>query len=293
VSDSPAVNPLKDLLRRLRLGRAWVAAQYWATVLLVLLGLAWTRLPDKHLWQVALSLLVPVLLLISTLELEAATLRALADDDGRRVKLVLGACSLLLWIALAWVAWALLDWCDDQIPAWAGYLNSRAPAHARARLFTYERIQGGLVLAEWALRWIVVPGKLIPCALASAQWGWRLPARKLLRVLLSLRWWIGAVLAALAGVALPGRLFAGLPHGTVAHQVWAVILKLCAVYILIVSSWVLLLAWAAVLMSRGAPGANPDGDDSLTPVPTLAGPRREDSVRLPLPDGGHDLRGHA
>ena len=293
MSDSHAVNPLKDLLRRLSLGRAWVAAQYWATVLLVLLGLAWTRLPDKHVWQVALSLLVPLLLLIFVLVLEAGTLRALADDDGRCVKLLPGACSLLVWIAVAWVAWVLLDWCDDQIPIWAGYLNSRAPAHARARFLTYEHLQRGLLLFEWILRWIAIPGKLIPCALASAQWGWRLPVRKLPGVLLRLRWWIGMVLAALAGVALPGRFFAGLPNGTVAHQVWAVILKLCAAYLLAMSSWVLLLCWAAVLLSRGSPGTNRDGDDSIVPVPVIAGPHREDSVRLPLPEESGDPGGNA
>ncbi len=47
----------------------WVAAQFWGTLLLVLAGLAWTRLPDKHAWQVLLSLLVPLLLVIAALAL--------------------------------------------------------------------------------------------------------------------------------------------------------------------------------------------------------------------------------
>ena len=107
-------------------------------MLLILIGIAWTRLPEKHVWQVALSLLLPLLLAISALELQAGTMRSFADDDGKRVKLVWGALSLLVWIVIVWLCWAMLDWCDDQIPQWAGYLNSQSPAHWRAKFLTYS-----------------------------------------------------------------------------------------------------------------------------------------------------------
>jgi hypothetical protein len=244
------VSYFKDLFHRLRLGWRWIAAQFGGTLLLLLLGMAWTRLPDKHGWQVALSLLIPVLLVISVLELQAGTMRRLADDDGKRVKLVWGAATLLVWIAMAWAVWALLDWCDDQIPLWAGYLNSRASAHARATLFTYEHIQRWLTILEWILRWVVAPAKIIPYAFASAQWGWRLPWRRVLRLLWNWRWWLGVVLASLAAVWLPGKFFTGTPGGTVSAQVWHVALKLVAAYLLAVGSWVLLLGWVATLFGR-------------------------------------------
>ncbi len=47
---------LNDLFTRLRRGWRWFAAQYVVTLLLILVGIAWTRLPDKHVWQVALTL---------------------------------------------------------------------------------------------------------------------------------------------------------------------------------------------------------------------------------------------
>ena len=213
------------------------------------MGLAWTRLPDKHVWQVALTLLVPLLLAISALELEAGTMRAFADDDGKRVKLVFGAMALLVWVALFWACWAVLDWCDDQIPQWAGYLNSRGSAGERATVFTYDHLQKWMTLAEWILRWIIVPGKIIPYAIASAQWGWRIPFRRIIRLLLNWRWWPAVVVSALASVLLPGHFFAALPQGTVSHQVWAVSWKLVASYVLVVGCWILLLAWAAVLIA--------------------------------------------
>jgi hypothetical protein len=267
------VSNLKNLFHRLSHARLWVALQFGLTLLLIFIGIAWTRLPDKHLWQVALSLLIPLLLIVCVLELQAGTMRKLADDDSRRVKLIWGAMTLLAWIAIGAAAWWLLDWCDDQIPEWAGYLNSKSSAHMRATLFTYAHITRWLTILEWIFRWIILPAKLIPFAAASAQWGWRLPFRSLMRMLWNWRWWLGVVLASLIGVYLPGRFFNPLPSGTVSAQVWHVTLKLAAAYILAIGSWVLLLAWFATLFSQKAPSANqPPPDETEVPVPLLFGP---------------------
>ncbi len=86
-------------------------------------------------------------------------MRALADDDGKRVKLVWGAVTLLVWSGLFWACWLALDWCDDQIPQWASYLNSKVSAGGRSMVFTWAHIARWLTIAEWILRWIIVPGK--------------------------------------------------------------------------------------------------------------------------------------
>jgi hypothetical protein len=247
------VNYLKDLFGRLRRSRRWVVAQFVGTLLLIFVGLAWTRLPEKHLWQVALSLIVPLLLAISALELNAGTMRSFAGGDGKSVKLVWGAMSLAVWIAVMWICWALLDWCDDRISLWAGYLNSQAPASARAKLFTYEHLVRWMTILEWIFRWVVVPAKVIPCAMASAQTGWRLPLRRVVRLLWNWRWWPAVAVAALLSVWLPVRFFGGDPHGTVSAQIWHVSLKLAASYLLAMGSWILLLGWAAVLFGRQVP----------------------------------------
>ena len=259
---------VQEMLRRLGRARGWVALQFGLTLVLLLVGLAWTRLPDKHAWQVVLSLLIPLLLAISALELQAGTVRRLADDDGRRVKLVWGAAALLVWVAFGATLWALLDWCDDQIPLWAGYLTSKASAHARAMMFTYEHLVSWLGDLEWVVRWIVIPAKLIPYSAASALWGWRLPVRRILRFLFNWRWWLGVLLASLLGVLLPGRFFSGTPGGTVLHQEWSVGLKLAGAYLLAVGCWVLVLGWWAVLFGRQRTPAK----EALVAVPVLSGP---------------------
>jgi hypothetical protein len=288
VSDVAAANSLNDLFRHLRLSITWVAAQFWAALLLILAGVAWTRLPDSYAWQVGLTLLVPVVLLAVALLFEAGTMRRLLHDEQRRVPLSLGVLTLLVWAAIAWAAWALLDWCADQIPVWAGYLNSRASAHLRATLFTYDHIQSWLTFLVWVFRWIALPAKVIPWTMASSQWGWHLPWRKIIRLLFNWRWWLAVIIAALVAVEWPSHFFTGEPHGTVSHQVSSVMLKLAGVYLLAVACWVLLLAWCAVLLSRSKPSQAQPVDDSL--VPALVGPTPlgEDSIKLPLPEAGED-----
>jgi hypothetical protein len=292
MSEVASASMLHDLLRRLRRSLGWVAAQFWATLLILLAGVVWTRIPEKQAWLVGLTFLLPLLMLAAALALEAGTMRGLLQNDDRRVRFAWGALTLLVWIAMVWLAWFILDWCDDQIPQWASYLNSRASAHARARLFTYEHLTHWLSILEWIFRWIVVPAKMIPLAMASAQWGVRLPWRRVLRVLMNWRWWIGAVVAALLGILLPSYFFHGEPQGAVAHQVWAVSLKLAAAYLLAIASWVLLLAWAAVLFARDERSSEAPGDDGLFLTTDDSGQPEENSVKLPLPETANDAGGN-
>jgi len=258
----------RGLFARLGGARLWIVLQFVVTLLILAAALGWTRLADKHWWQVALTLLVPVVLAICALELQAGTVRKLADDDGQSVKLVWGALTMLVWVALGLAMWLILDWCDDKIPLWAGYLNSKFSSRARATTFTYDHILHWLTMLEWFVRWVVLPAKLIPYAACSAQWGLGIPWRRMIRFLWNWRWWVGVAVAAFVGVWLPAQFFEKPPHGTVSAQVWSVILKLAATYVLAVGSWVLLLGWWATLFAR--PRIAPD-DEELVAVPVLSG----------------------
>jgi hypothetical protein len=279
------VTLLHELFRRLRRAWGWVAGQFLGTPLLLLAGIAWTRLPEKHAWQVALTLVIPPLLALCLLELEAATIRAFADDDGKRVRMIWGALTVAVWIAVGVFAWWLLDWCDDHIPLWAGYINSKGSPHARATWLSYEHLTNGMGYVEWVLRWIAVPGKLLVLTAASAQWGWQLQWRRTARIRMDWRWWVAVVPAALIAIAIPGHLFAAMPGGTVSAQVWHVSLKLAAAYLLAMGCWVLLLGWVAVLFARHA--ELPPAEEVLVAVPVLAGPEegsRRAAAEIPPPD---------
>jgi hypothetical protein len=74
-----------------------------------------------------------------------------------------------------------------------------------------------------------------------------------------------------------------MPSGTVSAQIWHVTLKLAAAYLLEMGSWVLLMAWVAVLLGR----QQPPTEEALVAVPVLAGPpedSKQTSVKLDLPE---------
>lgn len=284
---------IQSAVLRLAHSWPWIIAQFAGILIFIVIGLAWTRVPDKSAWDVFLTLALPMVLVTALLLIEANTIRRLMDDENGRAHLMWAVFFFAIWIALGLVAWLLLDWCDDRIPDWASYLNSRFPARSRAAVLTYEHLQLWLVLIEWVLRWIVIPGKLILCLLETSQWGWRVPLRKVLRVMLNWRWWLVVVICSLIAVAWPSTFFAGIPHGTVSSQVWAVALKLVATYMLAVAAWLILLAWAAALLSESKPTLDAGEPE---PVPALVSPPdtgKRGSVSLPLPEGGSDSVGDA
>lgn len=245
-----AANLFIDLFRRLRDSRAWVGAQFWAVSSFILVGIAWAAMPETPAWESYLSWLIPLFLAAALLVLQALTMRSLLAEEPGRVRLERGALTLLAWAAAAGIAWLLLAWCESRIPLWTAYIGSHAPAGEQATLLAPNRLQNTFFLAQWALRWILVPGIVVPCAMAGAQWGPRLPWRRVHRLLFDWRWWPAVAVAALLGVALPGLFISIAPHGSIMHQVADAIFKLVASLTFALGAWILLLGWTAVLLSR-------------------------------------------
>ena len=71
-----------DLVIRLRRSWIWVVLQFVLTLVLIVASYGWTRIGEKNWWQVLLTLLVPLLLALSLLELQAGTMCSLTDADG-------------------------------------------------------------------------------------------------------------------------------------------------------------------------------------------------------------------
>lgn len=291
-----------EWVRRLWLARGWCTTQVVGLALLLLLGIGWTRIAEKHWWQVLLTLLIPLLLLAALLLLQAGTVRSMTrplpvecEIEGEPVSIAWGAATLLLWVAVALLVWWLLDKFDDQITPWSGYLNSKFGSGARAKLATEDHIAWLLNYVERALRWVILPGMLVPL-MFSAQSGLRkLPWSAAIRVWLNWRWWPGVLVAALVGVAWPVSFFTAEPHGSVTAQVWRVMLKVTAGYLFTVASWVALLAWAMTLFRGTGADMRDDSGDLLGVGVRLRKPGGDNSssVRLPLPESSEDGGGHA
>lgn len=299
----PARQLLSAWWSRLWRSRVWAAMQLVCLALLLVAGLGWTRIPEKHAWQVALSLLIPILLAAGFLMLQAVTMRRLLRRPASepeaglpQATLAWGAATWMAWLGIGWLAWSLLDRFDDQIQLWSGYLNSRFGAGARTSIATEEHIAWLFTYLERALRWVVVPGLLLPLS-SSAAWGVRrLPWKRVLLIWLNWRWWPAVIAAALIGVEWPRELFTAAPHGSVSAQVWRVAIKLIAAYLLAVSSWFALLGWTAILFCAGPVAEErDDGEADLAGVGVRVLPPdggKSGSVRLPLPESGEDPAGN-
>jgi hypothetical protein len=294
-----------DWARRIVRTRGWIALDLLGVALILLAALGWTRIPEKNAWQVMLSLGIPALLVAAFLLLQSGTMRSLLKSASpqqelaaKRASIAWGATTLLLWIAIAIVVWDLLDGFDDRIDLWAGYLNSRFGAGLRATIATEEHIAWLLNYVERALRWVILPGLLIPLC-GSAAWGLRrLLWKRVLSVWRDWRWWPAVLAAALIGVAWPSSFFTAFPHGSVSAQVWRVVLKLVAAYLLAIAAWIALLAWVATLLGCcvSTDGGNDDGSGDLAGVGVRVRPPdggKSASVRLPLPESGEDSGGKA
>jgi hypothetical protein len=278
--------------RRMVRARRWIALQFVGLALLIAMGLVWTRIPEKHAGQVLLSVLLPLLIAAIFLLLQGGTMRSLlrppsdqAETESRWVSLAWGSTTLLIWIAIAWLACASVDRYDNHIVGWASYLNSRFGETARARIATYPHIFLFLTWIGTALRWVIVPGFLIPIG-CSAAWGLRrLLYRRVAHVWLNWRWWPGVLFAALIGEVWPRTWFDANPHGSVHEQVRRVVIKLVAVYLIAVISWVFTMVWAATLLTKQ--------DAELKPAPLSPSDTHSDVIELPLRDSGESPGGNA
>ncbi len=99
------------------------------------------------------------------------------------------------------------------------------------------------------------------------------------------RWWPVVFITAFIVEHLLPKLYDAEPHGSTRAQLWAVILKTAAVYLITTISWLLLLIWSAVLLNRSnGMRSDDDAEDSLVPV--LVGgpnPTKSSAEKLALP----------
>ena len=245
-----------DLLRRLRLNRQWVGAQFGWVLAWIWVGVATLHLPGIQRWPEWLSEGLRVtyssLIMVAALAVQTGMLRNLIMSDARRVRPVWGALALLLWGILYVIAFSMQD---DYLPG---------------------------QIWQWLLSCVVAPAIIFPFAAASAVWGWRLPWLRALRVMCAWRWWLSALLT--GTIAISAELY--FDRLRAYAYVWDVGLvtgvKMGAVDMLETVVWVLMLVWLAILFDLTAPPAS----EVLVGNPVSVGPPNPiqmESARPSLP----------
>jgi hypothetical protein len=203
-------SPLKDALV--------LAVNKWQLWLVHFVGNAaiflafewWLRFSDAHWWNLLASLLVIVVIVSATLLLHGGTLNYFQSAHQDRASKLPPAFKTALKHLPSIFVWALIFFSLFLLTYWIGktygvtlpgYLRSEFPAWLR-RMISESRldsIYSGLVSI---LRWVVLPGLLLPFALFCADKGfrglvafaaWRRTLRKLI-------YWLALVIAMILGV---------------------------------------------------------------------------------------------
>ena len=230
--------------------RLW-SLQFFGNALIFLAFVWWLRLPDAHWWQLFFGLLLIVVAAMSALVLHGGTLNYFEDahqDRGAYIRSGVKKAfkhlpALLVWaLVLFTLEWLLaqLDQYDSRV---AGYLRSEFPAWLRRIISepALNNIYSGLI---WLVRWVILPGLLLPFALSCAGKGFRgfLAFGNWLRVTRRLGYWIALVIVALLGVVCIGALMGWRldpKTATLPAEQTSLAFRLLFAYLLGIFSWLL------------------------------------------------------
>ena len=224
---------------------------------LLLLGLSslWLLIPDSHVWQLILSLVFGILLVISFLEQHAYTLRNLRQP-AEPLRLWRSALVLFAWLLLFYLASLALSHWSVHIDDRAGFWNSRLSPSLR-RVWTYERLQQWQQQAAALALWVLLPALLLPwiietvsCGPSAASW------RRGLRVLARWQHWLAAIVLCEAILQLTPRLVDWHPYDSVHGEIGSALFRLPLVCVVDVFLALLLCSIDAGLLQRQDIGGN-------------------------------------
>jgi hypothetical protein len=263
---------LKDtLVLALTSWRLWLL-QFLGNIVIFLAFIWWLRLPDAHWWQLLFGLLLIVGSAVAALVLHGGTLDffqiAHHGKEGTLGTAFAKALRHLSAIALWAVIFVFLEWLVAKLDQYSislpGYLRSEFPAWLR-RLISEPGLDSIFTGLLWLLRWVIVPGLLLPFALFCADKGFRgfLVPGGWWRTARSLGYWVVLLIAALIGVAATQAIMGWKldPRtATLQGEQTSLFLRLLFAYLLGIFAW--LLACSAL----GRQTANVVGQSSAEPV---------------------------
>lgn len=232
--------------------RVWLI-QFVGNPLLFAFFVGWLLLPVGTEFHLLLNGVVIVALVAIALILHAGTLNFYAEQNCSEHPLVRSAFlravrnifAIAVCVGLVFVLWALLDSSEHWQLTLPFYLRSLLPGFVRShvQIWWFQIALDGIV---FAIRWIVIPGLLLPLIVEAANSGFRAfgkPGGEALKN--SVRrasYWIVLLLAAVAGWVVPASLLDWTPafkNPTLHLEAFSLIARLSASYILAVASWLL------------------------------------------------------
>lgn len=204
-----------------RTGRLWIV-QFFANPILLALLVAWLLIPVASNLHLVFNFVFALVLLAATLTLHAGTLNFFADLQRsesaqlwpafrRALRHVLPIAICVAVFCLLWLFVGKLESYQSSFPA---YIRSTLPVSLR-RHITLPALDTLFSVTLFIVRWIFVPGLLLPFLAQAADRGFRgiglegLTAWR--KTIFSVVYWIVLAFAALLGVLAARKLMAWTP----------------------------------------------------------------------------------
>lgn len=244
-----AVDAFKGCFRNWRL---WLL-QFLVNPLLFALSTFWLLIPVASAFHIALNILAAVLLLAAFLLLHAGTLNYFyshpENESAPLRNAFASALRNLLPVALCAVVLYLLFLLASGVGAYTNafppYLRSIMPAFLR-RQVGLSTIQALFDALLFLLRWVLVPGLILPFLAGASHSGFRGLGRRGFagwkQTVFSLSYWGLLLLAALVGVLATQGIMGMTPDfrtSKYAQERTSLILRASASYLLGLSAWML------------------------------------------------------
>jgi hypothetical protein len=232
--------------------RLWLI-QFLANPLLFALFAFWLLVPVSTVWFVILNALLGLGVLVAAVVLHAGTMnyfydrygneRAALKDDFRRA--LRNLLPFLLWAAVFCLLWLLIDRLDDYRYTLPIYIRSTLSASMRKH-FTLSLLMTIYSVLVFVVRWLLLPGLLLPFAISAATFGFRGFGRKGIlawkSAVLSLSYWLVLILAALVGVFAAGKLSqwtSDFKSSTYHREMLSLVIRVFFAYLLGLWGWML------------------------------------------------------
>jgi hypothetical protein len=233
-------------------GRLWVV-QLLANPVLFGLLMVWLRIPESSTWFVVLNVLLGLIILAAIVALHGGTLNYFCDRyRGENVLLRSGfrralrnALPFLICLVVFYLLWGFTDRLTAYRYSMPNFIRSELSASSRqhASLQFLVTIYDGFL---FALRWILLPGLLLPFAMSTATFGFHGFAGKGIRAwkasVWSFTYWLILTLAALIGVYAAGELAnwtSDFAKSTYRHEMASMIVRFFFSYLLALYGWML------------------------------------------------------
>jgi hypothetical protein len=256
------------LPKGLRDWRLWLL-QAVANPFLFALLVGWLLIPERRGWHLGASLVSVLFLATAALLLQAGALAYFADEEaapaglraayGRAFR---NLASFAFCVAAVYFLWGISHRLDAHQSALPSYVRSM-PSVMRRHISRAELIDAHAALI-FLVRWIILPGLLLPFAAAAALSGFRGFGQGRVAAWRAIRsgwYWLTITIAAVAGVLVTSSLVEWRPLArgeSISAESASMTIRLLMAYLIGLTSWMVTCSMVgkrlhAALGVRGQP----------------------------------------